>query len=309
VSREELDGHPDWGALARASEPPLRGWIAAPLASREGRLFGWIQLSGGYDGEDFSAEDETVLVQLAQMTAIAAENTLFNEVHEVSRLKDRFLATLSHELRNPLQSILSWAHLLQDADVDGAALRRGLEVIERNARAQSRLIDDLLDVSRIISGKLALERRLVSLADVLDTALEEALPSANEKKVALLRDQAASPGVVGDPNRLRQVVVNLLSNAVKFTPAGGRVVVRLAAEGAEAEIAVEDDGKGISPEFLPHLFDPFRQADSTTTRAHKGLGIGLAIVRQLVERHGGSVRAESDGEGKGARFTVRLPVA
>jgi len=308
MTADELDAHPSWGAIARAGDPPLRGWLATPLSSREGRVLGWLQLSERHAG-DFTAEDETVLVQLAQMAAIAAENTIFDEAHEASRLKDRFLATLSHELRTPLQSILSWSHMLRQPDVDRATAQRGLEVIERNARAQTRLIEDLLDVSRIISGKLVLERRLVRLADVVAAALEDALPAAQAKEVALAHEQAASPAVVGDPHRLRQVVDNLLSNAVKFTPRGGSILVRLEADRGEAVLSVEDTGPGIDPSFAPHLFEPFRQADSSTTRAHKGLGIGLAIVRQLVEVHGGTVHAESRGGGQGARFRVRLPIA
>jgi signal transduction histidine kinase len=308
LGSEEFAGDARWRPAEGMGEAPrLRGWMAAPLTSRENRLIGWIQLADKQDGE-FGPEDESLLFQLAQMTSIAAENTLFNEAREANRLKDEFLATLSHELRTPLQAILSWARLLSEQPPDRELLRRGLDVIERNARSQSRLMEDLLDVSRIVSDKLLLEEQEVRLADVVRTAVEDARPAADEKQLEIRTEQAADPWILGDANRLRQVLTNLLTNAIKFTPAGGRISIRLAAGAGTAEVSVSDTGKGIAPDFLPHLFERFRQAESSTTRSHGGLGIGLAIVRHLVEQHGGKVHAESEGEDRGATFVLRFPL-
>jgi signal transduction histidine kinase/DNA-binding response OmpR family regulator len=305
--RDELVRHPRFGELARDADPPLHGWLAAPLSSRDGVPIGWIQLSDKRSG-DFDAEDETVLVQLAQMVSIAAENTLLNEAQEANRLKDQFLATLSHELRTPLQAILTWSRVLRESSGDAATQARGLEVIERSARSQTRLIEDLLDVSRIISGKLVLEKAPLSLRQVVETATEDARPAALEKEIAIGAELGADPTIDGDAARLRQVMGNLFSNAIKFTPKGGRVTVHLAADDDWVTLAMVDTGRGIAPAFLPQLFERFRQADSSTTRHHGGLGIGLSVVRSLVELHGGNVRAESDGEGKGAKFTLRFPL-
>ena len=226
-----------------------------------------------------------------------------------SRLKDEFLATISHELRTPLTAIIGWTQLLRRAPANGEMIERALEVIERNGESQLHLIEDLLDVSRIISGKLLLDVRAVHLPPVIEAALDAARPAAEAKGIELrsAHDPAAGP-VAGDPDRLQQVVWNLVNNAVKFTPAGGRVEVRLArAAGDGVEIAVSDTGAGVEPEFLPYVFDRFRQADAATTRAHGGLGLGLAIVRQLVELHGGTVAVSSEGAGRGATFAIRLP--
>jgi CheY-like chemotaxis protein len=251
------------------------------------------------------------------MASIAAENIFFDEAREANRLKDQFLATLSHELRTPLQTILTWSCMLRQegpeggVEQDGAMLARGLEVIERSARAQTRLIEDLLDVSRIVTGKLLLEKRLLRIDDTLTAAVEDARALAQERGVSLSLD-VRCPGAClhGDPLRLRQVVGNLISNAIKFTPKGGRATIGAALEpGSVVEISVSDTGKGIEPGFLPHLFEAFRQADSSSTRSHAGLGIGLAIVKHLVELHGGSVSAESEGIGRGARFVLRFPLA
>jgi PAS domain S-box-containing protein len=234
---------------------------------------------------------------------------LLSEAQEANRLKDEFLATLSHELRTPLTAILGWSRLLQMSNFDAAATARALGTIERNAQAQTQLIDDLLDTSRIITGKLRLEMRPVDPASVVAAAVETARPAAEAKDIRLhtFFDNGAGP-ISGDPDRLQQVVWNLLSNAIKFTPEGGRVEVRLERAGSRVEITVADTGRGIAPEFLPHVFDRFRQADQTTTRTHGGLGLGLAIVRQLVELHGGSVHVESEGEGRGTSFNVSLPL-
>jgi len=232
------------------------------------------------------------------------------QTEEASRLKDEFLATVSHELRTPLTAVLGWSHLLRSGQLKGGDAERALETIERNARAQAQLIEDLLDVSRIVTGNLRLDVRPVEPASFIDPAVEALRPAAEAKGVRLQKviDTGLST-VAGDPARLQQVVWNLLSNAVKFTPKGGRVQVRLERVDSHVEIAVSDTGAGIDPEFLPHVFERFRQADQKTTRAHGGLGLGLAIVRHLVELHGGTIDAESGGEGHGATFTVRLPVA
>ncbi|HEX5042332.1 MAG TPA: ATP-binding protein [Candidatus Polarisedimenticolaceae bacterium] len=231
------------------------------------------------------------------------------EAETANRLKDQFLATVSHELRAPLNAILGWIHLLRKETAPREMVASGLEVIERNARVQSKLIADLLDVSRIVSGKLRLELQPLDLRRVVETALEAMEPAAAAKGVHLA--QAIDPGTFptrGDPGRLQQVVGNLLSNALKFTPSGGTVAVALHRAGAEVEVRVQDTGKGIRQEFLPHVFDRFRQEDATTSRAHGGLGLGLSIVKQLVDLHGGTVVVWSAGDGAGATFTIRLPL-
>ena len=232
------------------------------------------------------------------------------EAERANRMKDEFLATVSHELRTPLTAILGWAHMLRTGQFGGDSVLKAFETIERNARAQSQLIDDLLDVSRIITGKLRIDVRQLDPNSFVEAAVEAVRPAAEAKGVRV--QKIMDTGVVtvsGDPVRLQQVVWNLLSNAIKFTPRGGRVQVRLERVNSHIEIAVTDTGAGIAPDFLPHVFDRFRQADQRTTRQHGGMGLGLAIVRHLVELHGGTVRAESAGEGQGATFTVLLPVA
>ena len=233
---------------------------------------------------------------------------LLAEAEAANRTKDEFLATMSHELRTPMTAILGWAQLLRSHTLGEADFERALEIVERNAQAQQKLIEDLLDISRIITGKLRLDVRPVDLASVVAATVDALRPTAEAKAIRLqsLLDPQAGP-ISGDTDRLQQVVWNLLSNAIKFTPKGGRVQVRLERADSHVEIVVSDSGKGISPEFLPHVFDRFRQADGTSTRKHGGLGLGLSIVRQLVELHGGTVGVESDGEGKGATFIVQLP--
>jgi signal transduction histidine kinase len=230
------------------------------------------------------------------------------ELEQLSRLKDEFLATMSHELRTPLNAIFGWVTLLRTRRLDEPTQERALETIERNARAQKRLIEDLLDVSRIVTGKVALEIMPVDPRRVVEAALETMQPAAQAKGITVvpLLDAGAAT-VRGDFARLQQIVCNLLSNAIKFTPSGGRVEVCLGHRNGEAEISVRDSGQGIKPEFLPLVFDRFRQEDGSISRRHGGLGLGLAIVRHLVELHAGSVEAFSDGEGKGSRFVVRLP--
>jgi signal transduction histidine kinase len=232
------------------------------------------------------------------------------EAEAVNRAKDVFLATLSHELRTPLTAILGWARMLRDTGMDAESARHGLEVIERNAEAQHQLIRDLLDVSRIISGKLQLTTRQVGLGPIVEAALDSVRQAADAKAISLGAEYAGETDLVtGDPDRLQQVIWNLLSNAIKFTPKGGSVGVRVERDGSDVCVRVSDTGQGIAPEFLPHVFERFRQQDGSTTREHGGLGLGLAIVRHLVEQHGGRVSAESPGARGGSTFTISLPVA
>ncbi len=231
------------------------------------------------------------------------------EAEAASRAKDEFLATLSHELRTPLTSIVGWVYLLRSGKLDPAGVARGLETIDRNAMLQAQLVSDILDMSRILAARFRLNVRPLELAPVVAAAIDSLVPAASAKGIRLLPILDPSTGVVsGDADRLQQVVWNLLSNAIKFTPPGGRVQVRLARAEGQAEITVEDSGPGIRPEVLPHVFELFRQGDSSNTRAHGGLGLGLAVVRQLVELHGGTVHAAS-AAGAGAAFTVRLPLS
>ncbi|MDO9018467.1 MAG: ATP-binding protein [Deltaproteobacteria bacterium] len=233
---------------------------------------------------------------------------LLRDAEEASRLKDEFLATVSHELRTPLTAMLGWSQMLRSGGLSEAKRRMALETIERNARAQAQLVDDLLDVSRIVSGQLRMEMAAVEPAQFVEQAAESVRVAADAKGVALelAIDPDAGP-VLGDTARLQQVAWNLLVNAVKFTPRGGRVGVTGRRVGGHVELAFSDTGSGVSQEFLPHLFERFRQADGSSTRAQGGLGLGLSIVKHLVELHGGTIAAESDGEGRGARFIVRLP--
>ena len=266
----------------------------------------------------FTADDVQFLAAVANLVAVAIQRKQLEEIEQAARAeaeaanrtKDEFLATLSHELRTPLSAVLGWARMLRAGQVDDDMMARALETIERNARLQAQLIEDLLDVSRIISGKLRLEVRPVELPPVIDAALDVVRPAAEAKGVVLeaALDREMGP-VAGDAARLQQVVWNLLSNAVKFTPKGGRVDVRLQRVAGRAEIQVTDTGAGIAPELLPHIFERFRQGDGSSTRSHGGLGLGLAIVRHLVELHGGSARAVSEGAGRGSAFTVSLPLA
>jgi PAS domain S-box-containing protein len=231
------------------------------------------------------------------------------DAEAANRAKDEFLATLSHELRTPLNAILGWSMMLSDKRLDETAQNRAVETIQRNARIQAQLIDDILDVSRIISGKLKLDAQPIELSSLIEAAIESVLPAAQAKEIRLQRVLNSNGNMIsGDRNRLQQIIWNLLSNAVKFTPRGGTVRVRLERVDSHTEIVVSDSGIGISPEVMPFIFERFRQADSATTRQHGGLGLGLAIVRHLVEMHGGTVEVESLGEGQGSTFTVKLPL-
>ena len=246
-------------------------------------------------------EERRLLLESAQ--AARAEADTANTV------KDEFLATVSHELRTPLTSILGWSHLLAGGNLDEQGAKRAIESILRNARAQKQLIDDLLDISRIITGKLRLDMRPVELAPMIEAVVDGVRPAADARNIRLqtVLDPLISP-VSGDPDRIQQIIWNLLSNAIKFTPEGGRVAVRLARVHTHIEITISDTGQGIDPDLLLHVFDRFRQADSSITRRHGGLGLGLSIVRQLVEMHGGTVTAESAGAGEGTVFKVILPL-
>jgi PAS domain S-box-containing protein len=269
------------------------------------RWVGWSYFPVPEEGLAYGVgRDMTERKRIHEVLTLRAE-----ELEQANRVKDEFLATLSHELRTPLTAMLGWSRMLRSGQLDEAGRARAVQVIERNAEAQAKLIEDLLDVSRIITGKLRMEVQPVVLAPVVETAVNGLRPAAEAKRLRLdsSLDPAAGP-VTGDPARLQQVVTNLLSNAIKFTPEGGRVEVRLERAGGRARIVVSDTGVGISPEALPHVFERFHQADSSNTRAHGGLGLGLAIVRHLVESQGGSVSAQSPGEGLGAVFTVELPL-
>lgn len=237
------------------------------------------------------------------------EHTARKQAESANRVKDEFIATLSHELRTPLTPILGWTQLLRHRATDAASIQHGLDVIEQNARSQARLIDDLLDVSRIAAGKMQIRVQTVEVRQVIQAAIDAVQPAADAKRVRIHFASYRSPiQLSADPNRLQQIFWNLLSNAIKFTPGGGEITVSSEQAGMELRVMVRDTGEGIDPQFLPHVFDRFSQADSTNVRAHGGLGVGLAIVRYLAELHGGSVMAESQGKGHGASFTVTLPI-
>jgi PAS domain S-box-containing protein len=287
----------------------LTSWLIVPLQSR-GRVQGAITFVMADSGRQYADADVALAQDLAYRASIAIENAqLYDEAQAANRAKDEFLAVLSHELRTPLNAIYGWARMLASETLSGDDEQRALAVIERNARAQAQLIDDLLDVSRIVTGKMRLTTQPVDPATVVSQALDGIRPTADARQIRL--HAALDPQVgalLGDPDRLQQVVWNLLTNAVKFTPRGGTVRVEVRRADSRVRIVVADDGEGIEPHVLPHVFERFTQADSSTTRVRGGLGIGLSLVRHLVELHGGAVTAHSEGPGKGATFTVDLPV-
>jgi signal transduction histidine kinase/ActR/RegA family two-component response regulator len=297
------------------------------------------------NAEEFSEADERLAATLATQVGIAYENAMLysdaqrhaselqleiterkqaeeerakllvreqaarEEAEQANRTKDEFLATLSHELRTPLTAILGWSHLVRTGSLDKSQLNRAVETIERNARSQSQLIDDLLDVSRIITGKLQIEPVKLDLCTVVESAIEAVRPSFEAKNIHLTTSMASEGCLVaGDANRLQQIFWNLLSNAIKFTPEGGSVRVEVKEKKQDLLVAVTDSGSGITAEFLPYIFDRFRQADGSTTRMHGGLGLGLSIVKHLVQLHGGKVKVKSDGKDKGSTFMVTLPL-
>jgi PAS domain S-box-containing protein len=295
---------------------PVRSYLAVPVVSRTGQVLGGL-FFGHPEPGIFTERAERLVAGIAAQAAIAIDNARLYEsernarahAERMSELKDEFLATLSHELRTPLSAILGWAQVIGSRPMPTDELRRAVQVIERNARAQTRLIEDLLDMSRITSGQVRLDVQSLDPAALVDATLETVRPAAEAKGVRLekLLDPKAGP-VSGDPGRLQQVLWNLLSNAIKFTPKGGRVQVVLQRVNSHIELSVADTGTGIKAEFLPHVFDRFRQADGSTTRRHGGLGLGLAIAKHLVELHGGTLRAASLGEDRGATFTAQLPL-
>jgi signal transduction histidine kinase/DNA-binding response OmpR family regulator len=323
----------------------VHSFLGAPILSASG-VCGWIYMLNKLNADDFTEADERLAATLATQVAIAYENArLYSEAQQhatelqleiterkqaeeerarllvreqaaraeaeqANRTKDEFLATLSHELRTPLSAILGWSHLLRSGKLEEPQVARALETIERNARSQSQLIDDLLDVSRIITGKLEIELYPVDLRGVIEAALDVVRPASEAKGIQFESAIGSAARLVpGDANRLQQIFWNLFSNAIKFTPRGGRISVKLKRDSPRVSISVTDTGIGISPEFLPYIFDRFRQADGSTTRTHGGLGLGLAIVRHLVELHQGSVEVESPGKDQGATFTVSFPEA
>ena len=317
---------------------PVCSYLAVPVVSHTGEVIGGL-FFGHPKPDVFTERAERLALAVAAQAAIAIDNSrLFQRLREreaqlkqlaaerqqfleseriarteaerLSHLKDEFLATLSHELRTPLSAIQGWASLLRQRDVSPEDRERGLATIERNVRAQTQIVNDLLDMSRIISGKIHLEVQPLYLHEVISNAIEAVRQSAAAKSIRITPLLDSSIGLVrGDPNRLQQVLWNLLSNAVKFTPNGGRVQVILERVNSHVEIVVEDTGVGIKPDFLPHVFDRFRQGDPSTTRRYGGLGLGLSIVKSLVELHGGSVRVKSPGENLGSTFVVVLPVS
>ncbi|HEY9734708.1 MAG TPA: PAS domain-containing protein [Trichocoleus sp.] len=292
----------------------VSAYACHPLIA-QGKLFGTLGFGSRSRGE-FTAAERELFQAICDQTAIALErsqlvSSLQQQTEELTRAnqaKDEFLAVLSHELRTPLSSILGWSHLLQMRQASPEKIQQGLAIIERSARQQVQLVEDLLDVARIIHGKLKLDATQVDLKAPVTAALDMVRLAAEAKSIRLelVLDPTLDP-ISGDPDRLQQVVWNLLSNAIKFTPVGGTVSVRLSQSRGQAQIQVSDSGKGIEPEFIPHVFESFRQQDSSTTRQHGGLGLGLAIARQVVEAHQGTISVASAGAGQGTTFTVQLP--
>jgi PAS domain S-box-containing protein len=296
---------------------PVRSYLAVPVTSRSGEVLGGL-FFGHREPDRFTENQERLVVGLAAQAAIAIDNArLFDAVQKAresaelaNRLKDEFLATVSHELRTPLNAVLGWTSLLRSTQMDDGRRAKALETIERNARMQQKIVEDILDVTRIIAGQMRVEREPMPFRPVVEAAVESIRPMAAAKSISLTVELGDDPAIlIGDHSRLQQVTWNLLSNAVKFTPEEGAVRVTLDVIESRVELVISDTGVGIAPAFLPHVFERFRQADARVTRAHGGLGLGLAIVRHLTEMHGGSVAAVSAGEGKGATFIMRLPTA
>ena len=332
VGRNLLEAYPD--LVTRRLDEYYRDALERQVRIVSQRLHGFLLSMPGIEGSAFTRmqqsariapliEDEQVIGTITVIddvterieredrlvALLANEKTARAEAEAANRAKDEFLAIVSHELRTPLNAILGWAQILRTTQTNKESSTRGLEIIENNAKAQAKLIEDVLDASRIITGKLRLDVRPIDLGPIIKSAVETARPAAAAKSIHI--ETALEPwgGLVsGDPNRLRQIIWNLIFNAIKFTPNSGKVEVRLQRIDSQVQVTVKDTGQGISADFLPHVFDRFRQADSSRARTHGGLGLGLAIVRHLVELHGGTVHADSDGEGRGSTFTVNLPV-
>ena len=308
VRIDDLEGERQAGAAA-GEAPPIRSCLAIPVISRSGEVLGTLVFTHAR-AHHFTARHQQLAQGITSSAAVALDNAqLYEHAQEVNRVKDEFLATLSHELRTPLNAMLGWSHMLRSATLPADTQRRAIESLERNARAQAQLVEDLLDVSRIVTGKLQLASEEVDLTRLVMEAVDSVRPAAIAKGLDLQAelDHGLAVIVRGDPDRLRQVVWNLLSNATKFTPPGGQIHVELAAADAKAQVIVRDTGQGIPAHFLRHVFERFRQAESSTSRRHGGLGLGLAIVRHLTEAHGGTVSADSAGEGRGSTFTITLP--
>ena len=288
---------------------PVRSYLAVPVQGRVGEAIGGL-FFGHSEVRRFTERHERLAVGIASWASVALENAaLYVSVQEASQVKDHFLATLSHELRTPLNAILGYARMLRAGMVAPDKQRRAVDIIERNATSLTQIVEDVLDVSRIVSGKLRLNVQPVDVPEVIRGAVDSLAPAADAKGVRIetVLDPRATP-ISGDPERLQQILWNLLSNAVKFTGRGGRVQVRLARVNSHVEVSVSDTGVGISPEFLPHIFERFRQADAGTTRERGGLGLGLAIARQLVEMHGGTIDVASGGLNQGSTFRIQLPL-
>lgn len=279
------------------------------LADTDARLRAIVQLQQKAKSLEKEIQ-ERARAEEALRAALVREQMARSEAQVANRMKDEFLATVSHELRTPLNAIIGWSHLLRSGRLDEATIARAVETIDRNAKSQAQLIEDILDISRMITGKLKLNNEPVDLSAVINAAIDSVQLAADAKEIhlAVTLDPSARH-TIGDSNRLQQVVWNLLANAIKFTPQGGYIDVEVERAGRFAQLCVSDSGQGLSPEFLPFIFDRFRQADGTSTREHGGLGLGLSIVRQLVELHGGTIKAESAGAGQGATFIINLPLA
>ena len=313
LTQAELEAHPAWRRFGKevANHPPLRGWLAAPFVGRDGRNLGLIQVSDKVDGSDFTADDEAILMQLAYIASVAIENArLYDDLREADRRKDEFLATLAHELRNPLAPIRNALEIMRLAGTSGAAAEQVRTMIQRQLTQMVRLVDDLLDVSRITRGKIELRKERVELAAVVASALETGRPlieaSGHELTVTIPPEPIP---LDADLTRLAQVFSNLLQNAAKYTEQGGHVWLTAERHGGEVVVKIRDTGLGIPAEMLPRIFEMFIQVDRSLERSQGGLGVGLTLVKRLVEMHGGSVEARSDGAGMGSEFTVRLPVA
>jgi signal transduction histidine kinase/ActR/RegA family two-component response regulator len=292
-------------------------WMVVPLRVQN-TTFGALTLAHSDSGRHYDSADLVLATELARRAAVAIDNARLFElsqnersrVEAATRAKDEFVAMVSHELRTPLNAILGWSHLLCQGSLPEARQKHAFEVIERNARSQDRLVSDLLDISRIMTGKIRVTPTQMDLANVVELAIEGVRPAAEAKRIEIEAQLDQEHSLMrGDPDRLQQVVWNLLANAVKFTPKNGRVVLQLQRVGSDLELAVKDNGEGIPPGFLPHVFDSFRQADTTAARPHGGLGIGLSIVKHIVELHGGTIAAQSEGLERGATFVVRLPIS
>jgi len=304
------------GSLGFKSEDLLPDTVGAPVtyacmpAAARNRIIGAVVFLSAKPGFHFTETDLRLAAGLANAAAVAMDNArLYGEAQEANRLKDEFVAMVSHELRTPLTPILGCIHLLRTATLSPANFERALEMIERNAHTQVQIVEDLLDVSRIVAGKLHLSMKSTQMIPVLEAAIATVRSSAESKGIKIVTDfENIDKPIDGDPHRLQQIVWNLLSNAVKFTPAEGRIEISLRSKGAHVEIQVTDTGVGIPQEFLPYIFDRFRQGSDSASQMRSGLGLGLAIVRHLVELHNGSIEAESSGPGKGAVFTLRFPL-